>query len=94
MFFRGSRYEAIPEAEFTAPDGRLIRYKGLRLIPRIAATRRFAVRDVGRPDLAAALALGDPERYWQLCDANRVMRPADLVDRPDKLIAAPKPGDL
>lgn len=94
MFFRGSRYEALPEAEFIAADGRVIRYKTMRLIPAVTATQGMAIRDAGRPDLAAATALGDSERFWQLCDANRVMRPVDLADEPGQIIAVPAPGDL
>lgn len=94
MFFRGSRYEPIAEAEYSAPDGRIIRYKRIRFIPRTVATQRHVVRDGERHDLVAAATLGDSERFWQLCDANGTMRPADLSDRPGKVIAVPAPGDF
>ena len=94
MFFRGSRYEAIPEAEHTGSDGRVIRYKRMRFIPATAASQRYVVRDGDRPDLAAASTLGDPERFWQLCDANRTMRPTELTDDPGAVIAVPAPGEL
>jgi hypothetical protein len=94
MFFRGSRYEPIAEAECSAPDGRIIRYKRMRFIPRTVATQRYVVRDGDRHDLVAAATLGDPERFWQLCDANGTMRPADLSDRPGKVTAVPAPGDF
>src|SRR2546425_750118 len=32
MFFRGSRYEPVPTLQMPAPDGRTIRYKGIRYI--------------------------------------------------------------
>lgn len=94
MFFRGSRYELIEEAEYSAPSGRIIRYKRMRLIRRTVATQRYVVRDGDRHDLIAAVALGDPERFWQLCDANGTMRPADLADPQGKVIAVPAPGDF
>jgi hypothetical protein len=26
--------------------------------------------------------LGDPEQFWRICDANDVLRPAELTDTP------------
>jgi hypothetical protein len=82
MFFRGSRYEYIPEAEILAPDGRTIRYKRMRFIPELQGTLSYVVRQGDRPDLAAYNALGDPEQFWRLCDVNRVQRPVDLTREP------------
>lgn len=94
MFFRGSRYEQIAEAEHVGPDGRIIRYKRMRFIPETSASRRHVVGNADRPDLVAAATLGDPERFWQLCDANRIMRPVDLTSRPGRIVAVPSSGDL
>ncbi|QRM54373.1 hypothetical protein [Sinorhizobium sp. BG8] len=94
MFFRGSRYEYIAEAEHIGADGRVIRYKRMRFIPATIASQRYVVGTGDRPDLASASTLGDPERFWQLCDANRVMRPVDLTEQAGTIIAVPSPGDL
>jgi hypothetical protein len=32
-----------------------------------------------RPDIVAALELGDAEAWWRVADANRVMRPEELT---------------
>jgi hypothetical protein len=33
-----------------------------------------------RLDNLAARYLGDPEQYWRLCDANRALRPDELIE--------------
>lgn len=91
MFFRGSRYESVPEAEWHSPDGRVIRYKRRRITPEIAAPLGVTVRDGDRTDLLAWRALGDSELYWQLCDASRVIEPADLAAAPGAVIGVPGP---
>lgn len=93
MFFRGSRYEGVPEAEVAGPDGRTIRYKTVRLIPAPDPREAtYRVRHGDRFDLAAHAALGDAEAYWRLCDLAGVPRPADLVATPGARIAVPAPG--
>ncbi len=91
MFFRGSRYENIGQAQLTTPDGRVIAYARMRFIPATVATPAYTVRQGDRPDLVAYTALGDPERFWQLCDANLVQRPADLTATPGARLLVPGP---
>ncbi len=91
MFFRGSRYEYVAEAEL-ATDTRTIHYKRMRFIPETNVGRTtYAVRQGDRPDLAAYAGLGDPEGFWRLCDLNRVQRPVDLTATPGSRIAVPGP---
>ena len=92
MFFRGSRYEHVPEAEIAGRDGRTIRYKRMRFIPAVEGTLVEAVRDGDRPDLIAYRVLGDPEQFWRLCDIDRVLRPVDLTARAGRRIRTPGPG--
>jgi hypothetical protein len=91
MFFRGSRYENIAQGQITRPDGRVIAYARMRFIPATAATPAYTTRQGDRPDLVAYTTLGDPERFWQLCDANLVQRPADLTAAPGTRLLAPGP---
>jgi hypothetical protein len=91
MFFRGSRYEHVADAELIARDGRLIRYKRMRFIPEASGTLSYIVRQGDRPDLAAYNTLGDPELFWRLCDVNRVQRAADLTSEPGGRIQVPGP---
>lgn len=94
MFFRGSRYETVPEAELTAPDGRVLRYKRRRVIPVTPAPLGTEVRAGDRPDLVAYRTLGDPELFWRLCDANRQRHPARLTAEPGHIIGVPGPDSL
>lgn len=91
MFFRGSRYEAVPDAEWATADGRILRYKRRRVIPDTAAPLGTVVRPDDRPDLVAYRTLGDSELFWMLCDANREIRPARLTAEPGRTISVPGP---
>ena len=51
----------------------------------------YTVAQGDRPDLAAYKILGDPEQFWQLCDANLVQRPADLTASPGARLLVPGP---
>jgi nucleoid-associated protein YgaU len=88
-FFRGSRYERVGEAELTRPDGRIVRYKQTRFIPPTPSYAEHVVRDGDRLDLLAAVVLGDPERFWLICDANRATWPAEIVSRTGDVIGIP-----
>jgi hypothetical protein len=80
MFDRGSRYETVPDAVFTDADGKQIPYKRLRLLP--AGGPSVQVHQVvlgDRLDRLSAQYLQDPEQFWRLADANRVLRPEDLT---------------
>jgi hypothetical protein len=92
VFFRGSRYENVPSRQITAPDGELIRYAGMRLIPLPPSVPGYMVQQGDRPDLAAYKTLGDPEQFWLLCDANAVQRPAELTATPGTRLAVPGRG--
>lgn len=86
MFARGSRYEPVPEGVHVAADGREQPYKLLRLIPDPGPGPGHRVTDVDRLDLIAHRYLGDPELYWRLCDANRALRPVDLLEPGNRLV--------
>ena len=91
MFFRGSRYEHIGNAELTTRDGRLIRYKRRRFIPEATGALSYLVKEGDRADLAAYAALGDPEQFWRICDASDAMNPPDLTAEPGKSVRVPIP---
>ncbi|WP_018185017.1 hypothetical protein [Kaistia granuli] len=92
MFFRGSRYEAIADAETTDRNGRCVRYKRMRFIPSTPGAFGYQVREEERPDLVAYRALGDAEQFWRLADVNRTMRPIELTATPGRRIRVPAPG--
>lgn len=92
MFFRGSRYEHVPEATIAGPDDRTIRYKRMRFVPEVPARLAIAVQSGDRPDLVSWRVLGDPEQFWRLCDVNRERRPVDLTAQSGRRLGAPGPG--
>jgi len=93
MFFRGSRYEYLPEAELVDATGRAIRYKRMRFVPQPQSPPRlFTKAQLGeRPDLIAFRTIGDAEQFWRLCDLNLVRRPVDLTAVPGAPVAIPSP---
>ena len=85
MFDVTSRYYSLETATLSVvdPDGltRAVAYKRRRFIPPLGeATRvlehRFAAGE--RLDNITARYLGDPTQFWQICDANLVLRPEEL----------------
>ena len=89
MFFKGSRYETVEEAEYKDRDGRIIRYKKVRIIPATKAQLTHTVSDGERLDLIAARYYRDPERFWRIADANEAMWPDDLLDEPGSSLLIP-----
>lgn len=99
MFDSNSRYASLETAtlQVTEQDGRTreIRYVRRRFLPRAENSLSFmehTVTDGERPDNIAARYLGDPTRFWQLCDANVVMRPEELTDEAGERVKIPLPG--
>jgi len=82
-FAPNSRYYMIATATLVTPDGRMIPYLKRRFVPapeRLATVSEHGVVSGERIDLLAATYVGDPELYWQLCDANGAMRPDELTE--------------
>jgi hypothetical protein len=76
-----SRYFGIETTMFTAPDGTSVAYLRRRFVPppeRFELLQEAVVARGDRMDTIAARALGDPEQYWRICDANNAMNPAEL----------------
>ena len=56
--------------------------------------REHIVPSGERPDMLAAQALGDPELYWRIADANAVTDPFELTDTLGARVAIPLPPGL
>lgn len=68
-----SRYHAVPTLTFTTPDARQLPYLARRFTPPPEAFATLGYRIVAegeRLDQIAAETIGDPEAFWQLCEAN------------------------
>lgn len=101
MFDPGSRYDNIETATLVIVDAeggeRLIRYKRRRFIPSPEGSTTLLEHTVvqgDRLDNLTAQYLGDPLQFWQVCDANNVLRPEDLTSIVGNIIriAMPKLG--
>jgi hypothetical protein len=83
-----SRYNGIPTAELTAPDGEKIVYLRRRFIPdpaTLVTVGEVQVQGGDRLDRLAATNLGDPIQYWCIADGNGAQVPSDLEHPGDTL---------
>ncbi len=87
MFDPTSRYCQIETATMTVTDSedvsREIRYVRRRFISNPEDTTTIVEHTViqgDRLDNLTARYLGDPTQFWRVCDANNVLRPADLEE--------------
>ncbi|MFO0943668.1 MAG: LysM domain-containing protein [Pirellulales bacterium] len=84
-FAENSRYRQTSIVTETLPDGKQVRRIVRRFLPQPESMATLADHKLKlgeRLDSVAYQYLGDPELFWQVCDANRAMRPADLTDSP------------
>ena len=80
-FLPESRYHGSDVRTLTGSDGAPIAYLARRLAPspeRFATLGVHRVAEGERLDLIAAKLIGDPERFWSLCDANGAIWPDEL----------------
>ncbi len=94
MFDPTSRYARLETAELTDRDGRAIAYVRRRFLPqgrRMPLLAEVAVRPGDRLDILTARALGDPEHFWRVCDANDAMDPQELTKETGRGLRVPVP---
>ena len=83
IFPAGSRYYGLETATLTKPDDQKVIYLTRRFLPQpenFALLQEHVVTEGERLDNITAHYLGDPEQFWQVCDANRAMRPDELTE--------------
>jgi hypothetical protein len=80
MFFKGSRYESVPEGVFTDARGRQIPFKLLRIIADAPSLQTRTVQSLDRLDMIAFKYYDDPEQFWRVCDANLAILPDELLE--------------
>lgn len=87
MLESNSRYYPLEQATLEMPDGqgssRPVRYLRRRFIPSSKGQTTLVEHTVSqsdRLDIVTARYLGDPTLFWQLCDANTVLRPEELEE--------------
>jgi hypothetical protein len=94
MFTPTSRYYALPTKQLTTLDGRRVTYVQRRFVPPASTFQRLGevvVRQGDRLDNITARTLGDPEQFWQLCDANNAMNPPELTAEFGRRLRIPVP---
>jgi len=94
-FASNSRYSGVPFAILVDADGREVAYVTRRFVPPPSVDPMdpvHTVTDGERPDHLAAQHLGDPERYWQLCDHNLTRQPWELTAQAGALVRLPGGG--
>ncbi|HYD82095.1 MAG TPA: LysM domain-containing protein [Paucimonas sp.] len=77
-----SRYALTETAVTETNGGKPIVYLRRRFVPgpeRFALLQEHRVAEGERIDNVTAHYLGDPEQFWRVCDANRALRPDDLM---------------
>jgi hypothetical protein len=94
-FGPNSRYYGVPMGRYVRGVGDPgVTYVLRRFIAQrrdIAIATEHIVKSGERPELLAALALGDPELYWRVADANAVTDPFELTDTIGRRLAVPLP---
>jgi hypothetical protein len=96
MLAATSRYKALSTTPntYVAADGRTTQYLPRRLLPAsgpVSMSAQVRVGAMERLDQIAARALGDPEQFWRLCDANDAMNPFNLLDEAHRRLRLPSP---
>lgn len=89
MFFRGSRYESVPDAIHIDLRGREIPYKRLRILPSPPVQQAHVVAMEDRLDRIAFQHYGDPEQFWRIADANQALQPESLTDELGRRLGIP-----
>ena len=89
MFFKGSRYLGVADAQLTDAAGRTIRYKKVRFITPLTGRLGHIVAETDRLDLIANRYYRDPLDFWRICDANLALFPPDLVSEPGRVLRIP-----
>jgi hypothetical protein len=96
-FDRDSRYYGLPVLTTTDARGAAVQYVARRFIPdpqQLATIQRYRVQQGDRIDVIAAVLIGTPLSYWQICDANRVVDPTDVTAQPGTFISITLPAGV
>ncbi|MER8400435.1 hypothetical protein [Mesorhizobium sp. M1348] len=95
MFDHTSRYSDQKKLQYERPDGRVVSYASRRILPpreSFDTLVNVQLTEGQRLDSIAAMTLGDPQLFWQICDANGVLNPFDLMSGVGRVIKVPMPG--
>jgi hypothetical protein len=94
MFDHTSRYHSLETAPYTTADGRTIAYKRRRFVPQgktLPLLQEVLVVEGDRLDVITYRGLGESEQFWQVCDANDALNPAELTEDVGRILRIPMP---
>jgi len=97
LFTPSSRYKDTTVATMEGNDGESIVYLKRRFVPKaetFTLLGEHTVTEGERIDNIANQHLGDPERFWQICDANDVLHPDELSKTPGHRIRITLPQGI
>ncbi|HOZ84106.1 MAG TPA: hypothetical protein PK191_01365 [Niabella sp.] len=96
-FTVSSRYHSV---EITTIEGKKdvpIAYVKRRMISspdKFYVIQKYQTTEGDRPDLLGQKFYNDPERFWQICDANVTLDPEELISTPGNTIHISLPNGI
>ena len=97
LFPPTSRYHGIETAQLQTADGKTVIFIRRRFLPppeNFALLQEHVVTEGERLDNITAQYISDPEQFWQICDANRAMRPEALTETPGRRLKITLPEGI
>ena len=97
LFPPNSRYYGIGTGTLTTADGKTIPYLQRRFTPPpedFVLLQEYTVVQGDRLDNLAAKYVGDPERFWQICDTNAAMSPEELTEIVGRILRITLPAGI
>lgn len=97
LFPPTSRYHGIETAKLQTADGKTVIFIRRRFLPppeNFALLQEHVVTEGERLDNITAQYIGDPEQFWQICDANRAVRPEELTETPGRRLKITLPEGI
>ena len=88
-FSSTSRYYNIATKSMINSKGETVVFIKRRFVPqsdKFFVLQEHTVKESDRLDNVTNQYYGDPERFWQICDANNAMQPDELTEEPDTII--------
>jgi hypothetical protein len=92
-----SRYNGVATATIESAAGESLVYIKRRFVPQsenFFVLQQHQVLEGERLDNITNQYLGDPERFWQICDANNTIHPDTLTEEPGTLINITLPNGI
>lgn len=90
MFFDGSRYQRVADADFIDAQGRRMQLKRTREPVETELALVYQVREGDRLDLLANKFFHDPRKWWLIADANPDMLAPEQLLVPGRQLRIPK----